>query len=60
MAVAQAIHRGMSRKDIAHSMGLSNGTVQNYLNHAYAKLGLEGSASKQAQLALIVERALHA
>lgn len=57
--LAEALHRGMSRKDIAASMGISSNTLQNYLNTLYLKLGIrDGSApNKQSQLVLIVERA---
>jgi DNA-binding NarL/FixJ family response regulator len=50
--LANALHCGMSRADIRGSMGISAGTIQNYINSIYKRLGI-GSV---AELVLIVER----
>jgi DNA-binding NarL/FixJ family response regulator len=53
LELAGALHRGMSRKDIAASMGISSNTLQNYLGTIYLKLGI----TSVSQLVLAVERA---
>ena len=53
MELAGAMHRGISRKDICASMGISSNTLQNYLGNIYLKLGI----TSVAQLVLAVERA---
>lgn len=53
--VADGFNRGMSRKDICDSMGITSNTLQQYLRNIYLKLGI-GSV---AELVLIVERAKH-
>ena len=53
MEVAGALNRGVSRKDICASMGISTNTLQNYINSIYKRLDI-GSV---AELVLIVERA---
>jgi DNA-binding NarL/FixJ family response regulator len=50
--VAAALHRGMSRKDICTSLGIVSGTLQNYVNGIYKRLGI----NTVAELVLIVER----
>lgn len=51
--VAEAIHSGVPRKDIARSMGISPGTLQTYLENIYRKFDV-GSVQ---QMVLVVERA---
>ena len=51
--VAEAIHRGMSRKDIAASLGISSGTLQNYIENIYRKLDVDTAP----KMVLIIERA---
>ena len=50
--VAEAIHAGKKRGDIAKSMGISPGTLQNYVQSCYAKLGI----GNERELVLWVER----
>jgi DNA-binding CsgD family transcriptional regulator len=50
--LAEALHRGMSRKDICSCMGISSNTLQNYLGTIYLKLGI----TSVSQLVLAVER----
>ena len=53
MELAEALHRGVSRTDIAGSMGISGNTLRNYLKNIYNKL----SITTETQLVLMVERA---
>ena len=50
--VAAAIHRGLPRKEIAHALGISQGTLQNYVASIYRKLDI----NDQRALVLWVER----
>ena len=37
--VVKLVAEGLQNKEIAHRLGLTEGTVKTYLNHAFHKLG---------------------
>ena len=51
--IAEAMHRGLSRIDIAAALGISGSTLHKHLEKIFLKLGV-GSAT---QMVLAVERA---
>lgn len=50
--VAEAIHQGVRRRELAMQMGISPGTLQTYVGSIFKKLDIHN----EKQLVLIVER----
>lgn len=54
--VAEAIHSGIPRRELALQMGISSGTLQTYVGSIFKRLGIH----TEKELVLIVERAKNA
>ena len=50
--LAELVAQRLSNREIAERMYLSEGTVKQYVNRIYAKLGIEGSGRQSKRLAL--------
>ena len=50
--LAELVAQRLSNREIAERMYLSEGTVKQYVNRIYAKLGIEGSGRQSKRQAL--------